>query len=351
MVRQNAVSGNAVFDGLALKSNIGHTHVASQITDLSKASVGLGNVDNTSDLSKPLSTATINALATKAPISSVHNPVTLGTPNGLSLANQQLSLGLASSSTTGALSGTDWNTFNGKFNTPTGLTTNYLPKWNGSGFVDRTTRDLGDGIFELITPKGTSPVHRFTQNAWRSWDIGVKPSPSFPSFYIRDASSSIDRFIIADGGRILINKTDDDLTNQLQVAGTISASPATTANQVPTWGQVQAVAARPYKVYTALLSQSGTNAPTATVLENTTGQTITLTRVNVGVYQMSFSLIAPQSKTFVLSTPASNYIFQHISVAGGGTAVNISTASLVGSTITPTDGLLQRTPIEIRIYP
>ena len=64
----NAVSGNAVFDGLALKSNIGHTHVASQITDLSKASVGLGNVDNTSDLSKPLSTATINALATKAPI-------------------------------------------------------------------------------------------------------------------------------------------------------------------------------------------------------------------------------------------------------------------------------------------
>ena len=58
----NAVSGNAVFDGLALKSNIGHTHVASQITDLSKASVGLGNVDNTSDLSKPLSTATQTAL-------------------------------------------------------------------------------------------------------------------------------------------------------------------------------------------------------------------------------------------------------------------------------------------------
>ncbi len=26
---------------------------------------------------------------------------------------------------------------------------------------------------------------------------------------------------------------------------------------------------RPYKVYTALLNQSGTNAPTATVLENT----------------------------------------------------------------------------------
>jgi hypothetical protein len=43
-----------------------------------------------------------------------HNAVTLGTANGLSLSTQQLSLGLASSSTTGALSSTDWNTFNAR---------------------------------------------------------------------------------------------------------------------------------------------------------------------------------------------------------------------------------------------
>jgi hypothetical protein len=40
--------------------------------------------------------------------------VTLGTANGLSLVSQALSLGLSSTSTTGALSSTDWNTFNGK---------------------------------------------------------------------------------------------------------------------------------------------------------------------------------------------------------------------------------------------
>jgi len=40
--------------------------------------------------------------------------VTLGTGNGLSLAGQVLSLQLASTSTTGALSSTDWNTFNSK---------------------------------------------------------------------------------------------------------------------------------------------------------------------------------------------------------------------------------------------
>jgi hypothetical protein len=45
-----------------------------------------------------------------------HNAVTLGTANGLSLSTQQLSLGLASSSANGALSSTDWTTFNNKQN-------------------------------------------------------------------------------------------------------------------------------------------------------------------------------------------------------------------------------------------
>jgi hypothetical protein len=43
-----------------------------------------------------------------------HDAVTIGTANGLSLSGQALSLALASTSATGALSSTDWNTFNGK---------------------------------------------------------------------------------------------------------------------------------------------------------------------------------------------------------------------------------------------
>ena len=43
-----------------------------------------------------------------------HVAVTLGTANGLSLATQALSLGLASAGVTGALSGLDWSTFNSK---------------------------------------------------------------------------------------------------------------------------------------------------------------------------------------------------------------------------------------------
>lgn len=45
-----------------------------------------------------------------------HSAVTIGTANGLSLAGQVLSIGLSSSGVNGALSGSDWNTFNSKQN-------------------------------------------------------------------------------------------------------------------------------------------------------------------------------------------------------------------------------------------
>jgi hypothetical protein len=291
----------------------------------------------------------------------------------------------------------------GKFTTPTGLTTNYLPKWKGSGFGDSQIFDNGTNLgFGTTTPVEKFDVSGSVRITGQATDFGlgsaglnidrISATGLIRIFGVTGAGSAGDlslgtnnseRIRLTVGGKLLVNTSTDDLTNQLQVNGTISASPAITSNQVPTKAQldlkadlaspnltgvptaptatlgtnttqiattsfVLANGARPYKVYTALLSQTGTNAPTATILENTTGQTVTLVRVNVGVYQII--LTAPQSKTFVLSTPASNHIFQHISVAGGGTAVNISTASLVGSTITPTDGLLQMTPIEIRVY-
>jgi hypothetical protein len=43
----------------------------------------------------------------------------------------------------------------------------------------------------------------------------------------------------------------------------------------------------PYKVYTALLSQTGINAPVATVLENTLGINLTFSYLAVGVYTVN----------------------------------------------------------------
>ena len=57
---------------------------ASQVTDLAKSSVGLGNVDNTSDANKPVSTATQTALDLKANLAS---PALTGTPTAPTAAS------------------------------------------------------------------------------------------------------------------------------------------------------------------------------------------------------------------------------------------------------------------------
>ena len=354
----NAVSGNAVFDALASKSNIGHTHVASQITDLSKASVGLGNVDNTSDLSKPLSTATINALATK-------------------------------------------------FQTPTGLTTNYLPKWNGSGFVDSSI-DSSFGVTRISSTSDNVPLSIISNQTEAT--IGFKSNSSANAFNVRLGAEGEDfmfrtlnfeRLRIKANGRVLINKTGDDLTNQLQVAGTISASPATTANQVVVKSQLDAfvpsgtvnltgnqtisgvktfsnaitgttanfsgtvtvpapinplnaatkqyvdAAARPYKVYTALYSQNGTSNPTVVILENTLG-TVTFTRSSTGVYFVNSSGLFTADKTFVIMGAGINANYTNAI-----NLINSSTFSIitkVSSTQADADSANTKVAFEIRVY-
>lgn len=67
------LSPTAITDKLGFTpANSVHTHLAANITDLSKSSVGLGNVDNTSDLNKPVSTATQTALDLKASSAHTH---------------------------------------------------------------------------------------------------------------------------------------------------------------------------------------------------------------------------------------------------------------------------------------
>jgi hypothetical protein len=84
-----------------------------------------------------------------------HNAVTLGTANGLSLSTQQLSLGLASGSTNGALSSTDWTTFNNKQSTLTNPVTGngagaigYFPIFSGVNSIENSSFfQSGTGLY------------------------------------------------------------------------------------------------------------------------------------------------------------------------------------------------------------
>lgn len=78
-----------------------------------------------------------------------HNAVTLGTANGLSLSTQVLSLGLSSTSTNGALSSTDWNTFNNKANN------NAVVHLTGNETIDGIKTFIGSSII-LDNSSGTT---------------------------------------------------------------------------------------------------------------------------------------------------------------------------------------------------
>ena len=116
------------------------------------------------------------------------------------------------------------------------------------------------------------------------------------------------------------------------------------------------VNARPYKVYTALLSQSGTDAPVATVLENTLGGTVVWTRNDQGIYQATLS--GGYSGTFFAPSHP---------IKGDGYAdsqewyvafAKIDDSNMLMTTGNANSGLVDLSsavgtplPIEIRVYP
>ena len=105
---------------------------------------------------------------------------------------------------------------------------------------------------------------------------------------------------------------------------------------------------RPYKVYTALLTQTGTNAPVATVLENTLGVDINWTRLSVGSYSgVSTKPIFNLEKTHHII----NSNNQGLEFEATGELNNIDDWRIYASDGgIGKDSLLNYLPIEIRVY-
>lgn len=92
--------------------------------------------------------------------SQLHNAVTLGTANGLSLSTQVLSLGLASSSANGALSSTDWTTFNNKQNALSG--TGFVKISGTTISYDNNTYALDSAVVKLTGNQTIAGVKTFS---------------------------------------------------------------------------------------------------------------------------------------------------------------------------------------------
>jgi hypothetical protein len=98
-----------------------------------------------------------------------------------------------------------------------------------------------------------------------------------------------------------------------------------------------------YTVYTALITQAATAAPVATILQNTTGGTITWTRTGPGAYTATIAdALFTLNKTMVFIN------------GGSATATaNIEWASPTTATVTidtTADAVLTGASIEIRVY-
>lgn len=146
-------------------------------------------------------------------------------------------------------------------------------------------------------------------------------------------------------------------SNNIPLSGTTEGNPVTgpiemttgltfTDNDLVTKEYVDAQ--RPYKVYTALLTQSGTNAPVATVLENTLVN-IVLTRNGPGQYQSQI-LGFPLNKVWVYlksSVPEA----KETNIIYISSRIFIQTYTLNAShIISSVDDKLNNTPLEIRVY-
>jgi len=98
---------------------------------------------------------------------------------------------------------------------------------------------------------------------------------------------------------------------------------------------------KPYKVYTALLSQTGTNAPTATVLENTLGGTIVWTRNSTGLYTGTLAGVFTANKTWTSITSTAT------GTVTGAVSTSVDTVTVATSSL---DSALTNSAIEIRVY-
>jgi hypothetical protein len=122
-------------------------------------------------------------------------------------------------------------------------------------------------------------------------------------------------------------------------------------NNLTVTNTMNGVAVVNYKKYVALLSQSGTNAPTSIELENTFGESPTFVRNTTSSYELQLTGAFTVDKTFIVVGSADN----NAGVGNFATLVarrfNDDTITLITfDDFTPSDDMLVNTSIEIRVY-
>ena len=104
------------------------------------------------------------------------------------------------------------------------------------------------------------------------------------------------------------------------------------------------------KVYRALVTQTSTTAPTATVLENSLGGTLVWARSSTGTYTATLAGAFTSDKTFIMQPGETGTIAAIKNVLAVRTSADVVTVT-TGAGGTLEDAVLSSYPIEILVYP
>ena len=256
---------------------------------------------------------------------------------GISTAKPYIKFGLPSSGgKTATLTHAD---------TQVGNVTVKLP--NYSGTIALTT-DILPQTLQQVTTAGNAITNSIFINDNKYLQV------DFSGFASSVNASSISTSNLSSGSYALLNSSGKiELGNASNYQTSIAANNLTNnsvAFELPNkTAGTYTLATTSYKVYTALLTQTGTSDPVATVLENTLGGSITWNRNGTGEYfYMSSGILIPNKTTFVTGiTEMINAV--NISYSGAGDVGKLYTKSVTDNSFQ--DSLLLNTAIEIRVYP
>lgn len=137
-----------------------------------------------------------------------------------------------------------------------------------------------------------------------------------------------------------------EITPKPEKLGNVIA--AERSDEVVTLGQLNeyGISGASYKKYVAIMSQSGTDAPTALVMENTLGATITWAYDDVGSYYGNLSsAVLTANKTWFISGNTAD--LNTITTINTTQQVQINTN---GDVDTPANTMMTNVAIEIRVY-
>ena len=143
---------------------------------------------------------------------------------------------------------------------------------------------------------------------------------------------------------------DTNITNKTAVNSLTPTNEGNALKEVADYIDQEITSVKPYKVYSIIISQTGTNDPViTTLLENTFEGVITWARISAGVYEGTITTTEfTNLKTGLIITP----IGVDLNCASSSpTSSTVRIQTWVPSSVSFADRQLNKTFYEIRVYP